>query len=398
MKKAFITYFALFFMMVSMIVQAQPSDPFKVIGYYANWSMYRNPAFYPKDIDAKLLTHINYAFLKVDPQGNIALIDPWADIDHRTDWNSEKPFWGNFRQLVELKQQNPSLKTLISVGGWTLSDTFSQMAAHPSTRQNFIQQIMAFCEKYQFDGIDIDWEYPGFADHNGRPEDKQNFTQLLMELYQAAKAHNPPLLVTIAAPAGPTHYQNMEVSEIHHYLDWLNLMGYDFHGPWQGSEDNVTNHQAALYATQEGNPQFNVDSAVKYYLSQGFPPEKIVVGMPLYGRSYTGVASTTDGLHSPYQGVGQGSTSEAGILFLFDIKQNFLNQYVRYWDDQAKVPYLYNPTTKQFISYDDEESLKIKSEYVKEHHLGGAMVWELGEDTRPAWDGMHAIYNTLNSK
>ena len=86
-------------------------------------------------------------------------------------------------------------------------------------------------EKYDFDGIDIDWEYPGFAEHSGRPKDKENFTLLLKELYEAAKAHQPPLLVTIAAPAGPSHMKNMELEGIHNYLDWINIMTYDFHGP-----------------------------------------------------------------------------------------------------------------------------------------------------------------------
>jgi chitinase len=195
-------------------LQALGAETFKIVGYYPNWAIYRQPAFQPKDIDAKLLTHINYAFVKVDVQGNLILFDSWADIDYRSDWNSEKPYWGNFLQLKELKEKNPHLKTLFSVGGWTLSDTFSALAASKQARQNFIQQCITFCEKYGFDGVDIDWEYPGFAEHNGHPEDKENFTLLLKELDQAAKAHEPPLLVTIAAPAGPWHYKNMEVDVI----------------------------------------------------------------------------------------------------------------------------------------------------------------------------------------
>ncbi len=370
------------------------AEPFKVVGYYPNWAIYRQPSFKPKDIQAKLLTHINYAFVKVDTKGNLILIDSWADIDHRTDWNSEKPYWGNFRQLTELKKQNPHLKTLFSVGGWTLSDPFSEMAASPKARENFIRQALEFCEKYDFDGIDIDWEYPGYAEHSGRSEDTKNFTLLLSELYAAAKAHEPPLLVTIAAPAGPWHYKNMELGLIHQYLDWMNLMGYDFHGPWGGSEDSITNHHSPLYPTEQGDPQFNVDSAVKYYLLAGVPSEKLVLGMPLYGRSYAG----TYGLYSFHKGVGEGTTSEAGIRFFADIKQNLLSSYIRFWDDAAQVPYLYHPHNQQFISYDDEESLTIKCQYIKDHQLGGGMVWELGEDTRPSWDAMKTIHHSLNQK
>lgn len=392
MKKNLFIWVVCCVSLILLFRDALQAESFKVIGYYPNWAMYRQPSFQPKDIDAQLLTHINYAFVKVDTRGNLILFDSWADIEHRTDWSSEKPYWGNFLQLKELKKKNPHLKTLFSVGGWTLSDPFSALAADEQARRNFVDQFIKFCEKYDFDGIDIDWEYPGFAEHSGRPEDKQNFTQLLMELHQAAKGHEPPLLVTIAAPAGPSHYRNMEVGVIHQYLDWINLMGYDFHGPWGGSEDTITHHHSALYPTEKGNPQFNVDNAVNYYLLEGVPSHKLVVGMPLYGRSY----ANADGLYGAYKGVGEGTTSEAGLRFFSDIKQNLLSTYVRFWDDDAKVPYLYHPTKRQFISYDDEESLALKCQYVKSHQLGGAMVWELGLDTYPNWDAMKTIHRTLN--
>lgn len=379
-------------MLFIMGMQHAWAEPYKIVGYYPNWALYRQSSFQPKEIPAKLLTHINYAFVKVDRQGNLSLFDAWADVDHRTDWNQEKPYWGNFLQLSELKKQSPHLKTLFSVGGWTLSDSFSAMAANPKARQNFIHQCIEFCEKYDFDGIDIDWEYPGFAEHQGQPEDTQNFTLLLKELYEAAKACEPSLLVTIAAPAGPWHYQNMEVEVIHHYLDWVNLMGYDFHGPWGGGEDASTHHHAPLYSTGKGNPELNVNNAVKYYLLKGVPSEKLIIGMPLYGRSYAGA----EGLYSSYQGVGEGSTAEAGIRFFSDIKQNLLSSYLRFWDHEAQVPYLFHPTKREFISYEDEESLTIKCRYIKNHRLGGAMVWELGLDTRPAWDAMQTIYQSLH--
>ena len=250
------------------------AEPYKIVGYYPNWAIYRQPSFKPAHIPTDLVTHINYAFIKVDTQGNLILIDPWADTDYRNDWNSEKPYWGNFLQLQELKKQKPELKTLASVGGWTLSDPFSAMAASPQARSHFVQQCLEFCDRYHFDGIDIDWEYPGFAEHQGRPEDKTNFTLLLKELYAAAKSHEPPLLVTIAAPAGPFHYRHLDLEIIHNYLDWFNLMAYDFHGPWGGSEDLMTNHHAALYPSEQGNPELNVDHAVNHYLSVGVPARK----------------------------------------------------------------------------------------------------------------------------
>lgn len=369
---------------------------YKVIGYFPNWGMYRNPSFYPHDINANLVTHINYAFTKVDTAGNIILFDPWADTDYRQDWNTQKPYWGHFRELYELKQKHPHLKTLVSVGGWTLSDTFSELAANPQARKNFAQNAVRFCKQFDFDGVDIDWEYPGFAEHSGRPQDKVNFTLFLEELHRAAKAQNPPLLVTIAAPAGPWHYKNMEVAHIHQYLDWINIMTYDFHGAWGGDQDSITNHHSALYAGKEGNQELNVNSAVQYYLEQGVPHNKLVVGMPLYGRSFGGVKSTSTGLFSSYSGPGKGTTAEVGMRFFNDIKQNLLPTYQSHWDNRAQVPYLYNPHTQEFITYDNEDSLRLKCQYIKEMNLGGAMVWELGLDVRPTWDAMNAIVDELS--
>ncbi len=287
------------------------------------------------------------------------------------------------------------MKTLVSVGGWTLSDTFSQLADNAQARKNFAASAVRFCKQYDFNGIDIDWEYPCFAEHSGRPQDKVNFTLLLEELYRAAKAQTPPLLVTIAAPAGPWHYQNMEIAAIHQYLDWINLMTYDFHGAWGGSEDAVTNHHSALYPSNQGNQELNGNSTVQYYLQQGVPADKIIVGMPLYGRSYSGVKSADTGLFCSYSGPGKGTTQEMGMRFFNDIKHNLLPTYQYHWDSQALVPYLYNPSTQEFVTYDNEDSLRLKCEFIKDMNLGGAMVWELGLDVRPTWDAMNAINDEL---
>lgn len=364
----------------------------KIVGYYPAWAIYRETPFKPQNINPNVVTHINYAFVNVDTSGNLILFDPWADCDYRENWNIEKPFHGNFAELIELKRKNPHLKTFFSVGGWTLSTTFSKMAESPEARRHFVSQCIEFCEKYHFDGIDIDWEYPCMQEHAGRACDTKNFTLLLSELYQAAKSHSPHLLVTIAAPAGPQHYQNIEVSKIHHYLDWINLMTYDFAGAgWT----EVTNHHAPLYRTCQGDPLFNCEAAVDYYLSQGVPPEKLILGMPLYGRSFAQVPHHGQGLGGAYKGAGSGTTSEAGMRFFYDIKKNLLSTYQYHWDDQAKAPYLYHREKGEFVTFEDERSLTIKCKYIKHKNLGGAMVWELGMDLLPTWDAMSTISREL---
>jgi GH18 family chitinase len=378
----------------SLVISGQNSD-FKIVGYFPNWAMYRSIPFYPKDINPDQVTHVNYAFTRVDTTGNIHLFDPWADVEYRTDWNTQKPYHGHFGQFADIKAAHPELKTLVAVGGWTLSNTFSQVAEFQHTRENFARECVRFCKQYGFDGVDIDWEYPNYAEHNGRPIDVVNFTLLLEECDRALKAENPPLLLTIAAPAGPWHYANIEVDKIHQYLDWINLMCYDFHGPWGGSSDIVTNHHSGLYAAEQGHPLLNTEEAVRYYLDMGVPKEKLIVGVPFYGRSYGGVNDTPDGLFSTYTGPGSATTEEEGMVFFYDIKRNYLQSHQLFWDDQAEAPYLYSPSQQDFITFESEESLRLKCQRIKALGLAGIMFWEISLDTRPQWDLLNVINQEL---
>lgn len=378
--------------------KALAEPEYKIVAYYVSWDARRKPPFYPKEINGNLLTHLNYAFAKVDANGSISLLSPKDDIGSaQTDWKSIKKYEGNLLQLKNLKKKYSHLKTLISFGGWTLSDNFSALSASPKARKQFAQECVEFCKKFHFDGIDIDWEYPCLESHGGKPDDQKNFTLLLTDLYSAAKKQQPPLLVTIAGPATSTRYEKIDIGDVHKHVDWINLMCYNFHGPWGGKDDKVTNHHSALFPTKMGSASLNIDAAVKYYVSKGVPKKKLVIGMPLYGRSYAISSATSNGLYSNYSGAGKGTTVE-GIRSFADIKLHLVNSYKRYWDDEAKAPYLYDPKTKHFVTYDDEKSLGIKCDYIKSQKLGGAMLWQLGWDTRPGWDALHVIYRSCQNK
>lgn len=374
------------------IQQPQPQTLFKVIGYYPNWAIYGNPAFYPKNINGSLITHINYAFVNHDTAGNLKLFDSWADTDYSNPNSAQKNYGGNFGQLYDLKQKYPKLKVLFSVGGWTLSNNFSAMAASATARANFAKNCVAFCDKYNFDGIDIDWEYPGYAEHNGKPADTQNFTLLMQALYTAAKAHTPALLVTFASPASKEHMDKIQLSQVVNYVDWINIMGYDYNGSWS----SITDHNAPLYSKSPSNPANNIDTTIKNYLAAGVPASKLVLGMPLYGRSFAGASSANNGLFSKYSGPGGGTGGEAGYRAFWDTKKNLLGTYNQYWDDFSKVPYLYNANTKEFVSWDNEQSLALKCAYLKAKGLLGAMVWELSQDSSTS-DAMNAINTALNN-
>ena len=377
-----------------------PSGEQRVIGYFAAWDVYDRD-YHVNEIPAAQLTHINYAFANI-ADGQCVLGDPYADTDkaYPGDTWDEGAKRGNFHQLEILKAAHPHLKTLISVGGWTWSGQFSDVALTAESRKKFAASCVEFMTAHGFDGIDIDWEYPvggGLPENTYRPEDKQNYTLLLREiraqLKEKGEADGRDYLLTIAAPAGANVYKNLELAEVAAELDWINLMTYDFHGGW----DTVTNFNAPLYASStdpSSDPvvqkQFNIDSAVSGYMSGGVPANKIVLGVPFYGRGFKGVPGGNQGLYQSHTGLPQG-TWEAGMFDYYDLKANYIPSYTRAWHDEAKVPWLYSAATGIMISYDDPESMSLKAAYAKERGLGGAMIWELSGD-----DAEHSLLKAVN--
>lgn len=364
----------------------------KVVAYFTAWGIYaRN--YQVTNIPAAKLTHINYAFANIQ-NGEVVLGDSYADTEKSFAGDKwDDPLKGNFNQLIKLKANNPHLKTLISIGGWTWSKYFSDVALTDASREKFAKSAVSFMFKYGFDGIDIDWEYPvggGLGSNIYRPSDKTNYTLLLKELRkqedELTKTTGQHYFLTIAAPAGFGTVANLELREIHQYLDWINIMSYDFHGTWE----TKTNFNAPLYmcsndpnTDQVAKQKLNVSTAIQLFLDEGVPANKLVMGLPFYGRSYSGAdAGSTNGLFQSFTQAGPGSW-ENGVLDYKDIKQNYLTnpKYTRYWNDEAKVPFLYNSQDKVFISYDDPESIGIKAEYAKSNGLGGVMFWDLTSDT-----------------
>jgi len=365
----------------------------KIVGYYAEWSIYGRK-YNVADIPAAKLTHLNYAFAKIDKAGECALFDSYAAVDKAypgDKWDAGV-LRGNFNQLLQLKRKHPHLKTLISVGGWTQSGPFSDTALTEASRGKFARSAVAFMVKYGFDGVDIDWEYPvsgGLQGNKTRPQDRQNFTLLLAELRkqldERGKLDKKPYLLTIAAPAGRQTYRNLELEKIHQHLDWINLMTYDFHGSWS----TLTNFNAPLYpAKDDPNPDetlrkhSNVDSAVKAYLAAGVPAEKLVVGVPFYGRGWAGVKKENNGLYQKAAANPPKGTWEAGVFDYKDLAANYVGKFKRHWHEEARVPWLYDEARGIMISYDDPESLRLKAEYIARYKLGGAMFWELSADDK----------------
>jgi len=352
--------------------------------YYPAWATYgRN--FQVADIDGSHLTHINYAFANIQ-NGECALGDPYADTQKYFAGNGwADSLQGNFNELLKLKQSHPNLVTMISIGGWTWSSQFSSVASTEQGRVKFAQSCAHFMKTYHFDGIDVDWEYPAQSGNGNphKPEDRENFTLLLQALRDAMDGlgdnlHHP---LTIATSANSNKISvSYDVPALDSLLDFVNVMTYDFNGAW----DSTTGHNAPLYLN-EGSaiPEFNVQTAVDTYLSEGLRKEKLVLGLPFYGRGWSNVVSNGDGLFAPANGASQGTwEGEDGFFDYRDLAANYVNKngYTRFWDDKSKVPYLYNPNKQVFITYDDEESICHKAGFIMRNDLGGAMVWEVTAD------------------
>lgn len=373
----------------------------RIVAYWIEWGIYgRN--YHPSDTPFEKITHINYAFANIDASGRVVPFDSWAAIDKAYPGDTwDQPIRGCYNQLNNVfKPLHPHLKTLISVGGWTLSGRFSDVALSAQSRAIFAQSCVDFVRTYHFDGIDIDWEYPvsgGLSSNTYRPQDKQNFTLLLRDvraaLDAAGDADGTHYLLTIAAPAGYDKFENIEASQIHQYLDWINVMTYDFFGGWDLSY--TANHglfdaDSQLPASANLREKYNTRYAMRQYLLAGVPADKLVMGLPFYGRAWGGVGPAQDGLHQPGSSVPPGtwddwSSGATGVNDFTQIDRDFLapgSGYVRRWDYVTKTPWLYNPNAHggHWIGYDDEESITHKLEWAESMGLGGAMIWEITGD------------------
>uniref|UniRef100_UPI003216810E glycoside hydrolase family 18 protein n=1 Tax=uncultured Draconibacterium sp. TaxID=1573823 RepID=UPI003216810E len=336
-------------------------------------------------IDVTGMTHINYAF------GNIRNGEAVFDTT-KIDGKNLTP--NDLVKLQGLKSKNPDLKILISIGGWSWSKGFSDAALTEESRLKFAQSCAALADKYNLDGIDLDWEYPNQvgAGNTHRPEDVKNFTLMLkacreqLDLLAKSKGNNKHYLLTIASGADKAYVDNVEMGEIHKYLDFLNIMTYDFYNGLH----KVTGHHSNYMPSAKPELDMNsVVNAVDMHVNAGFPAKKINLGIPFYGRIWKGVKTdSNDPLFKDAETVGMGIDY---INFYQDINAN---GYTRYWDDNAKAPYLWNAEEKTFISYEDEESIKLKVDYLKNRGLAGVMFWEYSGDHEKTL--LNALVSDLN--
>lgn len=448
-------YRLLFLLLFPLLASAQPAHGKKVVGYYAQWAIYARDFNVPK-IDGSKITHLNYSFYGTtfDParpeNTKLKCLDTYADYEHTEGgipWDA--PVKGNFYDLKKLKEKYPHLKILISVGGWTKGQDLSPIAASPVARAALAADMANFIVTYPFiDGFDIDWEYPLMGGTDGteivngipvppqkyHPDDNKNLVLLLKAMRQAM----PNKLVTIAAGnnvrnvpkqyLGPNNRAQYGMTEdISTYCDYITYFGYDFGGNWY----DKTCYNAPLYGS--GNPNDplygatqseSLDELTNIYLNVvGFPANKLIMGLPFYGKKFDNVANNgtnpnlpglfvtaprynVGGCTNPQNPTGTwdgpAACEKSGSIEICDLVGNPVTNshpyldpntmlvtptaaaagWVRYFDNTTKVPYLYNSTLKQFISYEDKQSMDLKVQYIKSKNLAGGMIWELSQDTR----------------
>ncbi|MER7533191.1 glycoside hydrolase family 18 protein [Streptomyces sp. NPDC097704] len=386
----------------------------KRVGYFTQWGIYgRN--FQVKDLEtsgtAAKLTHINYAFGAVGPDGRCVMgnapgSDPWADyvrpvdaansVDGAGD-TADQRLAGNFNELRELKTAHPGLKVMISLGGWSGSAHFSDAVRTDAGRKALVASCIdtyikgdlpvdgarggAGAAAGVFDGVDLDWEWPGSDGAPGnavRPEDKTNFTRLVREFRTQLDAYGRSLPqrrhydLSAFVPTAPAKIDaGFEVAKVMRDFDFVNLQGYDFHV----SGEKTTAQQSALYAEDD----FSVDQTVRAWLRRGAPARKLVVGMPFYGQGWTGVTGGGDGLGQPAAGPAPATWAAGSEDYENLRKLAESGTYTLHRDPKNGHAWLFDGTT--LWTYDDPAVLRTKASYVRQRGLGGAMVWSLDGDT-----------------
>ncbi|WP_223550635.1 glycoside hydrolase family 18 protein [Aestuariivivens sp. NBU2969] len=356
-----ITYFSLFILVFACSkpknIKIKSVENLKIIGYVAGYE-----DFDPAQVDATKLTHINYAFANI--------VDGYPKFE--LDIDSSK-----ISKLIALKKKNPDLKVLYSIGGWVWSDKFSHVAAYPETRLQFAINSVALMKKHGFDGIDLDWEYPGQRgeDNAFRPSDKENFTLLLAEvrkqLDKVGKTDQTHYLLTIATGADQNYIDHTNLEKAHQYLDFINVMCYDFYHGWHYQ----TGHHANLYPSEKEKFMGNSgQEAINRHIKAGVPAEKLIMGIPFYGRMWEKVSIGNNGLY-------QTAMSTGMIVPYWDILEKMKSgKYQKGYDDSAKASYLWNANDSIFISWETPKEIQLKTNYIKQNGLGGTMFWEYSLD------------------
>jgi len=407
-----------------------------IAAYFENYSQYR-PAtgnrkpFSPSMIDTDYLTDLYYAFAGF---GYITKsVDP--SHPHLTGDFSIQPMEGNdqnklYPEILKLKQQSKTgLNIFLSIGGWNFNNPqdaqgtgintyklFSEMVAKKENRQQFIDSVIQYAHRFNFDGIDIDWEYPGDLTRGGQFEDFEHFLLFLQECQSAFKATQPSLYLSYTAPAVmpvglPKKYQDHPeeyfkwLAQCAHYVDRMNVMAYDYHGPF--NVPPITGVNAPLNRDTDPLSSYCIQKTLQNYLSNGVPANKIILGMPTFGHTFAGVRDLSTknfGAGLPFTAAGRPgpSTQQPGLLAYYEISDMIQLNHLQFGADSVtNTAYGYHLPSQIWVSFDTPETIGMKAKKVLENSLKGAILWSVDMDEyqwEPKFPNIRQVWNTLHEK
>lgn len=350
-----------------------PAGDFKIIAYARTWALgstqeefNRGLHWKASDIRGDMLTSLDVSFATIFNKTSIQFVD-------MSSGGTIPGFVNLLEEVTELGKKYPNLSINVAIGGWG-APGFPEAAATVESRREFASNVAAFVKKFNFRGVDIDWEYPENANEGG------NLYLMLSELRNAldslGESTGRHYNLTVAVPASANFLNIISITNIAKVVDAIKVMCYDYYGSWTVT----TGHLSALFTNPDDPQGISDQTAIDAYLAAGAPAKKLILGIPFYGRAWDGVPAGPNaalpGLYQPYSAV----LWNDGLAYADIIAKIGKDGFTRYWDPVSKVPYLYNGTI--FITYDDPESIKAKVEYAKTMGLGGVMYWEYGHDMR----------------
>ncbi|XP_054004549.1 probable chitinase 2 [Hylaeus anthracinus] len=349
----------------------RPKHDKVVACYVASWAAYRpkNGKFGINNIRPELCTHIIYAFAGLnETTWTIRSLDPYKDIENGG---------GDYKRVTELRLKYPELKVSLAIGGWNEgSKNYSELAASPDRRRRFIDSVTTFLGQFNFNGFDLDWEFPG--SRGGAQADKQNFVSLVKELRQALSKPDYVLTAAISANKGVID-SAYDIPEISKYLDHIHVMAYDYHGTW--------NSKVLPNSPLKGQDGLNVEDTINYLLSKGAPPSKLVLGLPMYGRTFILTSKPNSTQESPMnqrsepEGFKGPYTGQNGFMGYNEICEEIVDNPQSWstgWDAESNTPYAIKDD--HVIVYDNPISMKTKVEYAMKMNLSGVMIWSIDTD------------------
>ncbi|WP_022940914.1 glycosyl hydrolase family 18 protein [Psychromonas hadalis] len=381
-----------------------------VFVYYKQWAIY-GPNYHIRDIPFQQVTHLVYQSADIDAQHNVIVSDEYADINHSYPDNDPKKgaFQGSLGELYKAKQKYPHLQTIISIGGWGRSSNYSDIASNAQARNYFALSALKFIRQYHFDGIEIDWPAP--IKGASRSDDPENLNLLLAELREVldigAMQDKKYYTLMITPSAKPSFQGHWNINRAQQYLDYFSLPTNYIHGYWEKN----SNHLAPLMLSDKTQQKLvsqkmevgSVETIFEFYKKQKVAPQKLILNISSFATGWNGVKNRNNGLYQKAKQVSWGSWDSANSgrtgVYTQSYLKGFMDTegYQQFWDDSAKMHWLYNADKfdGHFITYEDADSIAYKIDYIKQHNYNGIALRQIHNDLKGSDSLLSKIYAQL---